>query len=151
MRWDSALRRHFCLQYLVSLVAIWVIGVGFSLAASYDMERFMLSVGVPLLPASIQLWRERRKQEETAKDSERMKSYLEDLWSQAIKHNLPPEELTAESRQLQDELYDRRRRAPPIPEFLYNRTRQEYERQMREAAATMVKDVLDKLGQPAAP
>jgi hypothetical protein len=148
MRWDSALRRTFCSIFLIVLMAMWVVGSVYALAASYDMASFVLSVVVPLLPASVQLWREYKRQEESADDSERAKEYLERLWDRAINNSLPPSDLTQEARILQDELYDRRRRAPPIPRFLYKRTRHKYEEQMKRAAATMVNAVLEKTGLP---
>jgi hypothetical protein len=145
MRWDSALRRTYCRIYLMILVAMWVVGGSYALAARYDMERFVLSVVVPLLPASVQLWRQRKKQEDSARDSERAKEYLENLWSDAIQHDRSPEDLGREARVLQDEVFDRRRRSPAIPDLLYSQKREEYEEQMKQASAAMVNDVLEKL------
>jgi len=145
MRWDWALRRNFCVIYLILLIVVWLAGAGYALAAGYNMEGFVLSVVVPLLPAAVQIWREYKKHEESAKDSERAKEYLEGLWDRAMKENLPPEELLHQARLLQDEVYDRRRRAPTVPEILYARKREEYEEQMKQAGVAKVKEVQTKL------
>jgi hypothetical protein len=96
------------------------------------------------LPASIQLWRAHRKQAESADDSERAKEYLDGVWTRSIKNSLPESELTQVARVLQDELYDRRRRSPAIPSFLYKRKLQEYEDQMRQSAAKMASEASQK-------
>jgi hypothetical protein len=147
MRWDSALRWRYCVLYLALLFLMPVAGLAFGLAMKWELEQFTLAVVVPMLPAAVRIWREYKKQEESAKDSERTKEYLEALWERAINQTLPAQELLAESRLLQDELYDRRRRSPAVPEFLYWFTRESYQVQMEQASAAMVNDVLVKLGQ----
>jgi uncharacterized membrane protein YagU involved in acid resistance len=147
MRWDAALRRTFCTIYVILLLALGGVGVGYSLVVGSTMEQFMLSVVMPLLPASVQLVRQYRKQAQSAQDSERTREYLEALWKRAIEQNLTAIELQQEARQLQDELYDRRRRSPAIPSLLYRHRREQYEEQMKQASAKMVEDVLAKVGQ----
>jgi hypothetical protein len=123
MRWDSSLRKNFCVVYLVLLVALWVAGAGYAVTMGYSTEQFVLSLAVPLLPASVQLWRERAKQADSARDSERAKEHLEGLWRRAVAGAVPPEKMAEEARLLQDELYDRRRRSPGVWQIFRERLR----------------------------
>src|SRR5262249_33510122 len=134
--------------YNRTLVALWLAASVYALIRLRLISDLVLSVVVPLLPTSLRIIRERRKQDETADSSERSRSYLDSTWECSLKDKPRAECLTSEARQLQNELFDRRRRAPELPEYLYQSTRDDLERQMKEASRKMIQEVTLALGIP---
>jgi hypothetical protein len=141
MRWDAALRRYFATFFVVLLMLLVFIVAGIALAMKWNASDIVVSLVLPILPSALKLVREGRKHSESASISERTKSMLESIWNAAIKGDVPSEQLREESRRLQDELYDRRKSSPTVPQWLYMRLRDDYERDMRFASGEMVKKV----------
>ncbi|QDT52992.1 hypothetical protein Pan44_10070 [Caulifigura coniformis] len=148
MRWDSSLRDLFCLIYSVLLALLVGIGFVFAMAAHYDMQALVLSVLMPVLPAALQIWRERQKNTEAGEDMDRASQKVEALLDGLLAGSLTDDEAKHQSRLLQDELFDRRRRAPSIPERLYQYKRDEDEKKMKVAALERVNQMKQKLGLP---
>jgi SMODS-associating 4TM effector domain len=148
MRWDSSLRRKFSRFYIIGLVAMWAVGAIYGLGAGMTMAEFVLSVVVPILPLSVKLWRDHRKQVDAAEKSERTKEYLEEVWHRSFMVDFPPSPLSLKNyaRDLQDELYQRRKTAPDIPDWFYSRSREDFERQMKQGSAEMVSEAGRNLG-----
>ncbi|MFO0807542.1 MAG: S-4TM family putative pore-forming effector [Gemmataceae bacterium] len=138
LRWDSELRRWYAALLLILLVAMAIGGLIFGLAMRWDADRLVLGVVVPLLPAALSLWRLRTKHVEAAVESERCKQHVEQLWANALKDDVSNKRLTEEARQLQDEVFDRRKGAPRIPGWVYWPKRESFEHQMRDAGRAMV-------------
>src|SRR5207248_1949328 len=138
MRWDSSLRTRFCFWYLVALVVIVIGGLGYAMYARYDMQAIVLTVALPILPAAIQILREYKKHAEAGADMERAAQRIDGLWDQFLNGKVTEDEVKHQARMLQDELFDRRRRAPAIPERLYRASREENEERMKEAAREKV-------------
>jgi hypothetical protein len=58
---------------------------------------------------------------------------------------VPPAESLEESRRLQDELFDRRKFSPTVPEMLYGLLRESHEQEMKYGSKKMVEQVSAKL------
>ena len=119
MRWDASLRKSYAFYFTVVVVSLLAGALLYGVLKHLTLVQFVLAVVVPLLPAGVKIWREQKKHEESSAASERARSLLEAFWTQAIEQNVPPARLLEESRRLQDELFDRRRLSPPVPEWLY--------------------------------
>ena len=89
--------------------------------------------------------REAKKHDESAAASERARTLLEGFWTKAIEQDVPPAELLEESRRLQDELFDRRKLSPTVPEKLYASLRESHEQEMKYGSQKMVDEVQAKL------
>lgn len=146
MRWDSSLRHTYCWILIGGVVLLPIVGLATGIAAGWNLEHFTLSVAVPLLPAVLKLWGEYRKHLDTANDTDKVKEHVETLWTRAIQENLTAEQLTAEARRVQDELFDRRKRSTAIPGCVYWFTRENYQVQMEQAARNMAQAAKAKLG-----
>jgi len=81
-KWDSKLRQRYC---------NWIFGTVFVLSAcvfalgllnGMSLQKFVLAVMAPLLPAGLWAAREWRRQSETALESDRQKDDSESLWGQ---------------------------------------------------------------------
>jgi len=147
MRWDSALRRRYCVVFLVLLLAMIAGACGFAIYHKWDADKIIISLVLPLFPTGIKLIREMNKHRSSAESAEKSKRMLEDIWKRAMTETIPPETFRRESRALQDELFDRRSSSPSVPEWLYQWLQPEYERTMVLAAEGLVEKVKERLGQ----
>ena len=139
LRWDSSLRKTYGTFLLGLLCAAILAAVVFGLHMKWSLgEEFLLGALVPLLPAVIRIWKERETHMETARESQRCKEYIEGVWDQAIANKLSKRRLEQEARMLQDEIYNRRRNSTSVPSPVYWVFREDYQRQMEEAATKMV-------------
>ena len=145
MRWDASLRKYYVFYFIVAVVALLVGALLYGVLEQLTLVQFVLAVVVPLLPAGLKIWRKAKKHDESAAATERARGLLEGFWKKAIQQNVPAAELLEESRRLQDELFDRRRLSPPVPEWLYASTRESHEQEMKYGSQKMVDEVLDKL------
>ena len=85
---------------------------------------------------------------ETAKESQRCKEHIENVWTQAIANMLSRKRLEQKCRLLQDEIYNRRKESTSVPFGLYWFLRKEYQRQMEEAATQMITEA-NRMEKPA--
>lgn len=119
--WDFRLRRRYITYVTVSVVILTVFVVLAGFIGGMTLEKFTLAILAPLMPAFVLAMRQYNEHKEYMESSDRLKEYIEKLWSNAIESKVTPEELTIESRALQDEIYDRRRRSPLIFDWVYQR------------------------------
>lgn len=135
LRWDMSLRNKYAFFLLVMLVCLLLGGLVYAVSMKLTAEQLVLSVLVPVLPLVSRLEMECREQYRVARDLEQQKSYIEGIWQKSLSDRKPTgEELLAESRRLQDVIYDRRLRSPRVPSVLHNLMRDEYQKQMEDAA-----------------
>ena len=139
MRWDMALRRSFGGLFVTLTTLLVLVVCGVALAMQWDATQIAVSLVLPVLPAAIKLLRESRKHFESAAISERTKQQLEAIWQVALQGGMSSTQLLEDSRRLQDELYDRRKGSPPVPQWLYLWLKPDYERDMQVATAAMIK------------
>jgi hypothetical protein len=140
--WDSVLRRR-CGWVLLGVISVVAVGtVVTAIARHLTLEAFLLTFWVPLSPAYLWTVREFRKHRAAADSSERLRGFVEDLWSRVLNGNILDADLIQESRRLQDEIYRRRRDVVPVFDFIYNRLRSKHEEQANRAAEALVKEAL---------
>ncbi|QEG36244.1 S-4TM family putative pore-forming effector [Bythopirellula goksoeyrii] len=138
--WDSKLRRNLAMGVKLSgfvIAALICLGcVYFEL----NMNTIVISVLAPTLPLAAKIYRDVCKHESSADFSDRAKSLLESVWGKIIKDSssLTEFDMTDASRRVQDELYDRRRTSPLVPEWFYHFFRKGFEDNMKQGAEEMV-------------
>jgi hypothetical protein len=142
--WDAELRRRY---------AAWVIGVvavifGISTIAGvighFPLDQWVLGGIAPLLPVSILGIRQYKEQREAADRLDVLRGHAERLWREALA-GANDEVLAEQSRELQDELFDHRRRNPLIFDWIYARLRSRQEEQMNRTAEELVEEARKKL------
>ena len=94
------------------------------------------------MPAFILAVRQYNEHKEYMESSDRLKEYIEKLWDNAIESKVAPEELMSESRALQDEIYDRRRRSPLIFDWVYRHLRNSHDEQMNRGAQELIDEAI---------
>jgi SMODS-associating 4TM effector domain len=77
---------------------------------------------------------------EHAKSADRLKEYSEDMWDSAMNGRITPEELTIESRRLQDAVFNNRRTSPLIFDWVYQRLVTRHEKEANKGADTLVEE-----------
>lgn len=132
-RWDSTQRRHYA-SWLVGIASlIFVIVCGLALSGGASLEALLLKGILPLAPALLIALRQSSEQREAADRLDKLKDHCGTIWKAALsgKSNSA---LTDMSRNLQDEILENRRKAPPVLDFIFRRLRNEYEAGMNHAA-----------------
>jgi hypothetical protein len=142
--WDSKQRRRYAATVIVSVTAIFAITLFFGMSNDLTVEGFVLSVLAPLSPALLLGYRQFIEQIDAARRLDDLKAHAEDLWVAALSR-VPEQELTAESRNLQDEIFENRKRSPLVFDFVFKRLRQGYEEQMNRGAAELIAEAVSKL------
>jgi len=139
--WDSKLRRRYCgwINGTLAVVIASVIILG--LINGMSLQKFVLAVVAPLLPAILWAGREYRRQKDTALRSDRLRGYGESLWEQLTKNEMDESEVSKRSRELQDAILIRRQESAPVFDWIYKLLRSKHEEQMNIGAQKMVDEI----------
>ena len=143
-QWDAELRRRYASWVLVVLSILVVLALFLGLIGNFTLAKFTLTVVAPLMPAFILGIREYKEHNKYATQLDELKKYVESLWNKALS-NANPDELTLNSRELQDKIYNHRRTNPLISDWLYKHLKKKDEELMNTAADEMVKKALESL------
>ncbi|MDQ5823420.1 MAG: S-4TM family putative pore-forming effector [Chloroflexota bacterium] len=142
LRWDARLRLRYANWMLVVLFGLCLVVLLLGLIGGLTIEKFVLAMVVPLLPALLLAIRQYKEYSESAAKVERLKDQVDSLWQLARDGNLPDNEIKARCRELQDGLYEHRHSSPLVFEWVYKRLKQEQEDQMRAGADALIGQVL---------
>jgi len=142
--WDSKLRRRYGACIAASLVLVFLSVLRLALRYQLTIEDFFLKVVVPLLPMFLLGIRQVKEQWQTAKRLDELKKHAESLWASAVDGE-PESEITARSRDLQDEIFESRKRGPLVFDRFYKRLQPHYEEQMNRGLAELVAEAESKL------
>jgi predicted pore-forming effector associated with SMODS systems len=138
--WDSKLRRRYAtgVGAIVGTLSVFVFSIG--LIGGFTVDRFFMVVIAPLMPAFALGTRQYTDHQQSATALDRLKEHAEKIWKNAKEKKSLPEELTKESRDLQDEIYDCRRKNPLIFDWIYTRLKRDHEIQMNVGAETLIEE-----------
>src|SRR6187402_1492556 len=95
---------------------------------------------VPLASGITLALRQYRENVEAAARLDKLKDSARASWTRAL-GGASESELGTASRQLQDELFDHRKRNVPVFDWLYDRLRLEHEEQMQKSAKQLVDEL----------
>ncbi len=150
MWWDASLRHNVWPYYLAGLIALALGATAWGLAKDLHADALVV-VFASLVPAALQLLRKLRAHKEAASESDRAKEHIDQVWARMRRGEMTDSSLGREAVPLQEEVYQRRRTAPEIPEWLYNRKWKKYEERMKAAAKKMVSEALEAASSSPAP
>lgn len=137
--WDSTQRRHYA-SWLVGIVAlISVIVCGLALSGGASLEAFLLKGILPLAPALLLTLRQFTEQQEAADRLDKLKDHCGTIWKAALSRK-SKSVLTEMARNLQDEILENRRKAPPVLDLIFKHLRNDYEANMNYAADQYVSE-----------
>jgi hypothetical protein len=123
---------------VVGALSAFVFFIG--LIGGFTVDKFFLAVIAPLMLAFALGIRQYTDHQQSAFALDWLKGHAEKIWRNAIEKKSLPDELTKESRDLQDEIYDCRRKNRLIFDWIYNRLKRDHEFQMNVSAEALVAD-----------
>lgn len=124
--WDATQRRLFGTALIVILVVMLLAVLVVGLALDLKLGNIMVSVVAPLAPAVLICLRQYREHADTATRLDALKDHAMRLFDEACR-NPNALNLADRSRALQDEIFDSRKKSPPLFDWIFKiiRTRQE--------------------------
>lgn len=140
--YDLSLRRSFLFTVIVISSLIVVVLTTISLLIDLSFRSVVVNVLVPVLPIGVILLRlinEHIKSTETLKS---LRTSVEALWADSLEGNFS--DSANKIRQVQDKLFINRKSSPLIPEWYYNRKRDNFEDDMAYGVSSMVRIYLSK-------
>jgi hypothetical protein len=144
--WDAKLRRRYSVSVLAALGLFSTLIIGLSLRQGATLENFILTGITPLIPAITLAIKQFFEHNEAAAGADRLRDFSQKLWGDALHGRLAVEEVTSQSSQLQDEIFDHRRQSPLIFDWIYQRLRNEHEDLMNKGAEALVQEALEIRG-----
>lgn len=142
--WDSQLRRRYSNWIVIILVALTTTVLLIGLIGGLTLEKFLLAVLAPLIPAFVFGLRQYTEHNEAATRLDRLRENAEALIQEVINGRFTSQDLERESYGLQTQIYDNRRRSPLFFDWLYSRLRRKNEEQMNRGAESLVQDLTQK-------
>lgn len=142
--WDAELRRRYAKAALGVIAAIFLVTVTIALIGHFRMDQWLLTVVLPLVPVFILGLRQFSEQKEAADRMDVLRHHAERIWRELLA-GAPAESITQQSRELQDEIFDHRRRNPLIFDWVYRLLRDHQEELMNRAASDLIEEARTRL------
>ena len=131
--WDSEQRRKYAGWIVGLLCSLLVILGALALTVSINVGDFLLICIAPVAPAVLIGLRQFREHTEAAERLDKLKEHSVTLWKAALAGEAESI-MTGRSRNLQDEILESRKKAPPVLDLIFRRLRKDYERRMKYSA-----------------
>jgi len=142
--WDAKLRRRYAALVIAILAFICVLVLVISLGHNYTLKDFLLKVLAPLAPALSLGYRQVSEQINAASRLDDLKLHCQAVWDAALS-GADERDITARSRELQDEIFESRRKSPLVFDCVFRRMRWSFENQMTYAADDRVAEAKRKI------
>jgi hypothetical protein len=142
--WDAELRRRYSRAALAVIGVILTISVITGAAGRFPLDQWILTGIAPLLPVFVLGLRQSIEQKEAADRLDALRRHAERIWGELLS-GASAERMTALSRELQDDIFDHRRRNPLIFDWIYNLLRNHQEEQMNRAASELIEEAKRRL------
>lgn len=144
--WNMKLRRRYRSVLIVGVLLPALLFVAISIHQNMTMISFILGILAPFSPTILWAIREYYKQGEAADALDKLKIQIEGIWRKAMSNELTEEAIERISRDIQNEIFDRRRTDPVVFDWIYWLLRDKQEAQMNKRAEELVKEALNSLG-----
>lgn len=138
--WDAKQRRRYALLLTGFVVALLVVLIVVGVVRSMSVADLLVTTVGPLTSGIWLAIKQYRENADAAGRLEKLKDHAQDFWNRALK-GASESDLAAESRALQDEIFDNRKRNAPVFDWLYWQLRDDQESQMRATAAELVRQL----------
>jgi SMODS-associating 4TM effector domain len=139
--WDAQLRRRYSRQIITILALLTTIIFLIGLIRGLTIEKFVLAILAPLVPAFVFGLRQCIENDEAATRLDRLREKAETLVRETIDGKYTPQELESKSYDLQFQIYDNRRRSPLIFNWIYSRLKRKDEENMNKGAESLVEQL----------
>jgi hypothetical protein len=138
--WDSKLRRLYAMNVAAIALAFTAILICVAVHDKTSFPDFFAYVVVPMTSAYVLAYRQFTEHRDAADRLDKLKDHADKLFGDAAA-GAAANSIAARSRTLQDEIFDGRKRNPPVFDFIFKRLRQQGEFEMNKGAESLVKEV----------
>ena len=140
--WDAKLRKKYAFLLVALTLILTVLVFLIGLIGGMTLEKFVLVIATPLLPIYVFSIKEIQDQMESANSIDQIRAVCEDTWVKILNKEIYEKKVETISRDLQDEIFERRKNGPLIFSWIYMILRSGYEKQMNKGSESLVKEVL---------
>jgi hypothetical protein len=144
--WTAKLHLRYRTLIIVILVCLTVLTIFIGIKGEFSVEKFIVVVIAPLTPVFILGIPQCIACTEAATRIDKLKNSAVVLWEKALERT-SPEELTNDSRILQDAIYNNRRENPLILDSFYKRFREKDEELMYKTAEELANSYKKNCGE----
>jgi hypothetical protein len=137
--WDARMRRKYAHAICVILVSIALGLIGYGLYEKKDMFEFLAYIVAPLASTYVFGYRQIMEHGDAADRLDKLKELSEKIWSDAMAGK-DVATLKLKCRTLQDQIFDHRKKNPPIFDFLFRWFRDGNEALMNKGAEALVSE-----------
>ena len=141
--WDSKLRRRYANSVLAILIILAIVIIWFAFSQNLNFTDFVMKLVIPmaaLYKLGVTQFIEHR---DAADRLDKLRDHAEKIWSEAI-NGASLETIKVKSRLLQDEIYDGRKRNPPVLDIIFKIFRNDHEVQMNKGAMVFIEEAKKK-------
>lgn len=139
--WDSQLRGFYIKRIEIILMLIAAATAGLGIWSNMSVQKLVLAILAPLMPAAMFAIRERRRQVDAAIERKEAWDNLEEMWRKFIGGELDMAKLAQRSRAVQDQIYHQRCTHPLVPDWVYRTFRARGEDQVSAGVKSLIADV----------
>lgn len=143
--WDSAQRRQYANIIITGLGILFFIAAVIALKKNFGLLDFVLNVLIPFFPAILFGVQQYHDHKETANRLDAIRAHFESLWKEILSGSISRKRLEEKTRNLQDEIYDNRRKSPLVFDKIFKMLRTDYENQMNYAASEYISEAKEKM------
>jgi hypothetical protein len=137
--WDGKQRRAYSYLIIGTVSCVFLILLALAMIGGISVEEFILKVIAPFAPALLLGIRQFSEQRDAANRLDQLKYHCESIWNSALSGKSKTA-LILMSRNLQDEIFDNRRKTLPVLDFIFKRLRNSFEVQMNYASEHYVQE-----------
>lgn len=137
--WDARMRRKYTFSIRVILVSIALGLIGYGLYEKKDLFEFLAYIVAPLASTYVFGYRQMMEHGDAADRLDKLIEFSEKIWSDAMAGK-DDATLMLKCRALQDQIFDHRKKNPPIFDFLFRWFRDGNETLMNKGAETLVSE-----------
>lgn len=142
--WDARMRRKYALSIRIILVFVALAAIGYGIHEKKDMLEFLAYIVAPLLSTYVFGYRQMTEHGDAADRLDKLREISEHIWSDAVAGK-DAAALKLKCRILQDQIFDHRKKNPPIFDFLFWLLRDGNEVLMNKGAEVLVSECLSTL------
>jgi len=138
--WDCKMRRKYACFIRIVLLSIALVLIGYGLYDKKDMFEFLTFIVAPLASTYVFGYRQMMEHTDAADRLDRLKDLAEKVWADAISGK-EISSIKINCRALQDQIFDNRRRNPPVFDFLFKWFRDRNENLMNKGAEALISEI----------
>ncbi|EME68724.1 hypothetical protein H261_16897 [Paramagnetospirillum caucaseum] len=140
--WDARMRRKYTFSVRVFMAGIAFVLIGYGLYEKKDMFEFLAYVFAPLASTYVFGYRQMTEHGDAADRLDKLKELSEKIWADAVAGG-DAGAVKLKCRTLQDQIFDHRKKNPPIFDFLFRWFRGKHEALMNKTAKELVAEAIN--------